>query len=952
MRTWIHNSGSCLGVLAVLLVFALPAHSQDTRKLPPGKLGRILVRVTEKGQPWSNGAVSIPELKRGSNVGPDGSVSFDVAPGTYTVKVQGQGVVADPKTVAVGPGQTVTVDMAVKSGVAVTLKTQDVLGEKQVIRTKDSGVRQRVGGQDMAEKPVDNLIQAISLKAGVVNNASGLHVRGGRTGEVKTTIDGITVSDPLFGGMISTTNLGFDNAELLLGGLDAEYGNALSGVLAVQTREGRDRFEGQFQYHTDRYGDDRKTFDNYSRMSVGFGGPTPLKKLTYFVSYDGIFSDTYLKTTATQRRSTLLDFISYGPRQSNEGNIQAKMAYRFGKDDAMKLTGEYMSNRSISGSYSHMWSRKGYVLVTPETTFVDPALLGAEKRDPANIKKINRNYSLWSAVPDSNPFVQYGGAPGLHDDGAYWEYYNAPDHYPVNRSGFDLYKVAFTQQLSDRTVWAGKVSRYQFDNRYGVERDGRSLSPGEYEIQRPDYFSDYLGGLFYATHGDYPVYNESHTVVYTMKSDITTRRGDFTPGQTNGHTLKAGGEFVYNQARSLQLTDPNLFVGQSGLPGSTRSQITAYNPEGSGFVQDRWEYEGMVINAGLRYDFFSPGPQIPDSDLPSGQRFKTQISPRLGVAYPVSDRDVFSLHYGRTYQTPDRLYVFENRGSKSSVGVQGNPDISPETNISYQAAVQHLFSRDLYGQFSVFFKDIFGLLTIRQKLDATTGKLVSYYTNGDYASARGFEVTLTKRMSHHFAGELNYTYGIASGVANDPNEAGRYISGGTLYLPIDELPLNWDVRHNLSAQLSIKNEGSWGVNMVWQYTSGRPYTPHNRNEDKSDPRAQNSLRLPSTSGLSVTADKYYRIWGRDVTFFVDARNVLDAVNIANIAQGTFPNPFVGFNENGNLNPYDVYFNETGRAGGAYLYDPFRTGHPVWVPLNDPRVFEEGRYVRVGVGVSF
>ncbi|HVP37700.1 MAG TPA: TonB-dependent receptor [Candidatus Saccharimonadales bacterium] len=952
MRSLIHKSGSCLGVLAILLAFAAVSQAQEARKLNPGKAAKIVVRVTEKGAPWSAGAVTIPELKQGANLPADGTASFNVPPGTYTVQVRGQGVKADPKTVVVGPGQTVNVDIAVLSGVAKTLAEISVVSNREVLRKTSSDVRQNVRASDVTEKPVDNLIQAISLKAGVVNNATGLHVRGGRSGEVKTTIDGIIVSDPLFGGLISTTNLGFDNADLLLGGLDAEYGNALSGVLAVQTREGRDKFEGQVQYHTDRYGDDRKTYDNYTRLSLGLGGPTPLKKLTYFVSYDGIFSDTYLKTLATQRRSRLLDFISFGPRQDDEGNFQGKLAYRFGHDDAMKMTAEYISNRSVAGQYNLMWSRQGYVLVVPETTFVNPNLTGVGKRDASNIKRINKRYDVWSPVPDPNPYVQYGQAPGLHDPGAYWEYYNAADHFPINHAGFDLYKLTFQQQLSDRTVWSAKASRYQFDNRYGVEQDGRALAPGEYDVQRPDYFSDYLGGLFWATHGDYPVYTESHTVVYTMKSDITSRRGDFTPGRTNGHTLKAGAELVYNQARSLQLFDPNAFVGTSGLPGASRSEITAYNPEGSGFMQDRWEYEGMVINAGLRYDFFSPGPQIPDSDLPSGKRFKTQLSPRLGVAYPVSDRDVFSLHYGRTYQTPDRLYVFENRGSRSSVATQGNPDISPETNISYQAAVQHMFSRDIYGQFSVFFKDIFGLLTVRQKQDPTSGKLVAYYTNGDYASSRGFEVTLTKRMSHHFSGEINYTYGIATGVANDPADATNFLSGGQLYLPIDEQPLDWDIRHNLSAQLSVKNEGSWGVNLIWQYSSGRPYTPHTRYEDKLDPKVINSLRLPSTSDLSVTADKYYRIWGHDMTFFVDARNLLDAQNIANIAQSTYPNPFVGFNENASLNPYDVYFNETGKAGGAFLYDPFRTGHPVWYPLNDPRVFDEGRYVRVGVGVSF
>ena len=71
--------------------------------------------------------------------------------------------------------------------------------------------------------------------------------------------------------------------------------------------------------------------------------------------------------------------------------------------------------------------------------------------------------------------------------------------------------------------------------------------------------------------------------------------------------------------------------------------------------------------------------------------------------------------------------MFENRGSQSTVAVRGNPDLAPETNISYQAAVQHLFSKDVSGQFAVFFKDIFGLIAVRQEVDPLTGLLVPHH---------------------------------------------------------------------------------------------------------------------------------------------------------------------------------------------------------------------------------
>jgi len=91
-----------------------------------------------------------------------------------------------------------------------------------------------------------------------------------------------------------------------------------------------------------------------------------------------------------------------------------------------------------------------------------------------------------------------------------------------------------------------------------------------------------------------------------------------------------------------------------------------------------------------------------------------------------------------------------------------------------------------------------------------------------------------------------------------------------------------------------------------------------------------------------------KVWNRPVTLFIDARNVLDAQNIANLSQSVFPNPFVG--QSGD--EYLIYYTETGRAGGAYLEDVNGDNVLDWVPVHDPRVFMEGRSVRVGVSVTW
>jgi hypothetical protein len=136
--------------------------------------------------------------------------------------------------------------------------------------------------------------------------------------------------------------------------------------------------------------------------------------------------------------------------------------------------------------------------------------------------------------------------------------------------------------------------------------------------------------------------------------------------------------------------------------------------------------------------------------------------------------------------------------------------------------------------------------------------------------------------------------------------------------------------------------------MLWQYGSGFPYTPTFRNNRKSDPALNNSRTQPSNSTLTIDGDKFYRVWGQNVTLFFDARNVLNAQNINNLSFINGFNPFVG--QAGD--EYSIYFTETGRAGGAYLQDVNGDNVLDWVPVHDPRVFQEGRAVRMGINVTF
>jgi outer membrane receptor protein involved in Fe transport len=743
-------------VLLMGLLSAAPALAQTrpAAPAPTGATGKIVGTVTEKG----GGAASYANIvvlgtRQGTAADESGKFSIVGVPvGTWQIQVQAVGFDKQVQSVQVNAGATSTVTFTLGAAkVTKTLEEIEVRAEKR-IDTKSSTTKQSITSEKLKELPVDNIREAVGTKAGVVAASDGLHFRGGRSGEVKFQFDGVEVSDPLFGNSANIANLSIAGTDVLSGGFDAEYGNALSGVVSVSTKEGTDRFGGELRWDTDRYGDPTKTFDNFDRITFGFGGPTPIKNLTYFATYEGTFQDTYLKSTLTRPKRSLVDFIQLGNRQSNDINTNFKLAYRMNPNN--KVTFETINNRTLNTPYNHMWSRQGFVQVNYDTV-----------RTAGQPDSYNPRYGTWSSTQVDSTYQPM----------------NMPDHAPTFDNRFNQETMVLTSTLSPKTVWSSRVSLLNFKTLFAVGRK----QPWEYDVQSPFYWSgnNQTGTEnqpYFATHGDFPQYQKRDQSIWNLKSDLSTRKW-------KSHTVKTGLEMKYNRVQNLSLSLPNS--ESNGLPGGTRSDFINYNPEGAAYVQDRWEFEGLVLNAGVRYDLFTPGEQVADFDLLSGKRYKQQFSPRLGIAYPISDKDVLSFHYGWTYQTPARNFVFENRGTSSSVNVRGNPDLEPETNIAYQAGVQHLFSRDVSGQFSVFFKDIYGLITVRQDRDEF-GNLVNVYYNGDYASSRGFETSIIKSFSHKFSAEMNYTYSLATGVASNPNQALQFFNGGRLYLPIAEQALD------------------------------------------------------------------------------------------------------------------------------------------------------------------
>ena len=977
----------------------------------------------------------------GTNLGAmslaDGKFSVKGVPaGTYAIKAMMMGYKAEERSgVVVNAGKDTKLDF--KLDQTIVMKTQEIVvtAEKKMIEVTASDARGTVTSEQLEHMPVDDVLEAVALKAGIVKQGDEMHVRGGRGSEVQIQIDGVAVDDPLGGGTVAVGLLGTAGSEIVSGGMDAEYGDAQSAVINITTKEGGRRFAGEFRYFTDDFGRQDKTYTNFDRLSLGFGGPTWWKSFRYYVSGEATFSDTENTTIEPRPEHKITNWLKFRERQTENYNFQSKLTYN---RQRVKVSGEVIMSSSRRDRYYNNWNIEGYVekiyffqslrrLVETQPGEMEELIFGrivrldhgtwAKITDPGEQqRKLNiRPVNVWQDVRDeetglsttvptgrffraadiggitviwdedvtsasgatyTQPWVLFSGfqnpasefKPFLRDpsgaDSAFVPF-NSASHTPQLVSDHVQFKIGFNHNITSKLLYTIKVSRLQLSTRQTVNDEfGNPKQPHEFAsaglptllpngayvqsgITQATYYTD-NDHPYFVTSYDYPFYGAQRTVQYLIRGDITSE-------QIKGHRIKTGAQVIYNDLNDDERTSPALqrFNTETGTfqQGLNVNTYRNFNTEGALYGQDKWEYQGMVVNGGLRFEFFSTGNnteiKIHNSEIDQTvDQWKFNLSPRLGFAFPITDRDKFFFHYGRFTQWPSRVFLFKTQDAIGALGTLGNPNLQPELTVSYQAGISHQFTDDIAGNFIVFNKDIFGLVSSTLVTDDTTGVQSIRYINKTYASSRGLEVSLEKRLTRRLGFEVYYTYSFADGVASDA-DFGRSAEGLT-HLPTEELPLDWDQRHTFNVTLRLRDQNKWGATAIYQYGSGLPWTPFDRFARKQDPMWENSRSLEPTHRLRVQGRKQFNIYGRELTFYFEGRNLLDDDIL--LPFGTSPGVFPGMVGVGMDN--GSYLTETGRYGGAYLQDINDDGRDEFNPVYDPTIWETHRVWRLGIGFEF
>jgi hypothetical protein len=313
------------------------------------------VRDKETGELLDYANVLLAGTTRGTMSLGGGVFYFNgMAPGTYTIKVLYLGFAPMEQTITVQSGDIKTLVFDLETVIVETLQAFDVEGAEYMVEVKSAVTEHTVSSETFEKYAIDSVDDALSKQAGVVMRAGELFVRGGRSGEVSMQIDGVSVDNPIGTGSLEVSSLAVDNMSMVTGGLDAKYGNALSGVVNITTKEGGEKFGGGIRFLTDDFGRQDKTFTNYDRFEYGFGGPTPFKGLTYYFAGDLIFTDTENTSVAhrPEYKVKLGDttLFKFRRRQFNQAKGSVKLGYTISEDK--KVTAEYSYSTTLSERYA------------------------------------------------------------------------------------------------------------------------------------------------------------------------------------------------------------------------------------------------------------------------------------------------------------------------------------------------------------------------------------------------------------------------------------------------------------------------------------------------------------------------------------------------------------------------------------------------------------------------
>ncbi len=907
-------------VIVIGMLLAIPVFAGETGKI------KGFVYDAETGEPLPGANVVIEGTNLGAATDMDGFFFIiNVPPGTYTVRASMLSY-ADMviKNVKVYADQTTELVFRLKPQ-ALQSKAIVVTAKEPIVKKDITSSVITTSKDELKTLPVESVGDILTQKAGITVDAGGaIHVRGGRSGEVLYIVDGIPIVDPYgLGTSIRVpTNL-IQQMSLVAGTFNAEYGNAMSGVVNIVTEEGGSRFSGNI---TTAFGDYLSTHDE---IFVVPQSPI-LQKIEAIDTTDSTIDPERLakfrELAAKHFENPTHPFKTFNPFSLNDFRwnisgpiVKNKLSFFFGgrsyqREGAIYGRNLYLPTDARTDTVLGLYLGHGDGKWVNMNPYWENSLSLKLTYKPTNSLKII----------SSNFYSRRHSRVYAHT--LRYEPLAEPHSINIGRQHI----LGLNHVLSQRTWYSIRLSFSRHQIKQFVYPDMHSLGYlypyFAYLLSRAEFYKGGISTYWY----------DRYTDTYIGKFDISSQ-------VTDVHLIKSGIEVDYYTLNylSMTITDPRSDppVGDT-LHYMTKFEHSPY--QFAAYVQDKMEFKDIIVNAGVRFDYFdpkwkiwvndsAPSPMIWDTargPFPGYKNVKPkmQVSPRFGLAFPISEAGVFHFSYGHFFQIPNLYYLYRNSSfvwaTKANRTYLGNADLNPQRTVAFEVGFKQGIGNNFGIEVIGYYKDIRDLVATKLMPTYVAGDHYVTYVNKDYGNVRGISLFLKFRNIGNLSGEIDYTYQIAEGTNSYPRDLFSDLRHG-VEPPKKLVPLAWDERHKISGTLTYAVPNNFDVTITATYGSGLPYTPTDREGNRIGD--ENSARRPPRFGMNLYANKYFTI-AKTVraAVYVKVYNVLDHLN-----------------EN-------IVYTDTGRA--TYTNRTIEGAEPGYYLR--PHYFSSPRQIRFGVSVSF
>ena len=301
-------------IYALVVIITLNAQSDRVS----GKIrGRVVDSTSKNPLAGANVLVLPVGSGRGTMTNENGEfVLPNLMTGRYNVKVSYMGYASTTiQDIDVSPGGTTEILFSLTIE-AIEGQEVNVVAEsmENTINIKTVVSQVKYSGEQLYKMPVSNFTDVIANAGGVVKTEAGrsrgIHMRGGRSGEVAFYVDGILTNDPVDRSQgVQIDKEAIDVLTISKGGFSAEFGEAMSGIVTVITKSGsKQDISGNLIFETDQLASNNSKYNNnYSKYNMQFGGPFPGLKnyLSFYIS------GSYVGSDITSPRSVKLPHSTY-----------------------------------------------------------------------------------------------------------------------------------------------------------------------------------------------------------------------------------------------------------------------------------------------------------------------------------------------------------------------------------------------------------------------------------------------------------------------------------------------------------------------------------------------------------------------------------------------------------------------------------------------------------------